>query len=163
LGQQVSTISMVISMNGKQNIEDDWQACPSGELTQMVGRLNARERRARFAQLASSGLMSMLLFAAGAILVGGFVIYQEPMFGGISCTDCLSHANEYHDHLLGSSPMADVELASQIETHLEECLCCRTKFGQAYPDIPMERLTQLDSPSHLLSPTFAIAFSSVGY
>ena len=136
----------------------------------MVGRLDARERRTRFRRLASSGLLSMLLFAAGAILVGGFVIsekstviYEEPMFGGISCTDCLSHAVEYHDHLVGKSSMADVELVAMIETHLKMCDHCRTTFLEAYSDVSLDQLTKTDLRLSPLLPTFAVALSPTGY
>jgi hypothetical protein len=154
---------MVQNMNGKENTQDDWQACPPGELTRMARRLSARERRARFSQLASNGLLSMLLFAAGAILIGGFVIYEEPTFGGISCTDCLSHADEYHNHLIGKVTMADVELVGQIETHLELCLCCRVKFRQAYPEVLPKQVAISEMRIGPLLPTFAIALSTVGY
>ncbi len=129
----------------------------------MVGRLGARERRTRFRQLASSGLLSMLLFAAGAILVGGFVIFDEPTFGGISCTDCLGHAVEYHDHLISKSLMADVELVAMIETHLKKCAHCRAKFHQAYSDVPLEQLTKTDLRLGPLLPTFAVALARAGY
>ena len=129
----------------------------------MVGRLGARERRARFRHLASSGLLSMLLFAAGAILVGGFVIYEEPTFGDISCTDCLGHAVEYHDHLVGKIPMTDVELVAKLETHLKMCASCRAKFHQAYPDVPLEQLTKTDLRLGPLLPTFAVALARAGY
>lgn len=146
-----------------ENTHDDWQACPPGELSRMVGRVGARERRARFRQLASSGLLSMLLFAAGAIVVGGFVIYEEPTFGGISCTDCLGHAAAYHSHLVGDCPMADVQLVAKIETHLEKCNCCRAKFHQTYPDVPLEQLANTDLRFRPLLPTFAVALTPVGY
>jgi hypothetical protein len=155
--------SKVKNMHGDENSRDDWQDCSSGELTRMVGRLDARERRARFRQLASSGLLSMLLIAAGAILIGGFVIFEEPTFGGITCTDCLGHAVEYHDHLVGNSPMADVELVTMIETHLKECASCRTKFQQAYSDVPLEQLTKTVLRLGPLLPTFAVALSPTGY
>ena len=129
----------------------------------MVGRLDARERRALFRQLASSGLLSLLLIAAGTILVGGFVIYEEPMFGGISCTDCLSHAVEYHDHLVGKSSMADVELVAMIETHLKMCDHCRTTFLKAYSDVSLEQLTKTVLRLGPLLPSFAVALSPVGY
>ena len=150
-------------MHGDENTHDNWQACPPGELSRMVGRLGARDRRARFRQLASSGMLSMLLFAVGAILVGGFVIYEEPMFGGISCTDCLGHAVEYHDHLISKSLMADVELVAMIETHLKKCASCRTKFHQAYSDVPLDQLTKTDLRLVPLLPTFAVALSPAGY
>ncbi len=154
---------MVNDMHGKENSHDDWQACPPGEISRMVGKLDARERRARFRQLASSGLLSMLLLAAGAILVGGFVIYEEPTFGGISCTDCLGHAVEYHDHLVGNGPMADVKLVGRIEKHLELCLCCRVKFQQAYPDVPLEQLATTDLRFRPLLPMLAVALSPASY
>jgi hypothetical protein len=154
---------MVQNMNDKETTHDDWQACPPGELTRMVGRLGARERRARFGQLASIGLLSMLLFAAGAILVGGFVIYDEPTFGGISCTDCLSHAGEYHNHLIGTAPMVDVELVGRIETHLEKCDCCREKFRQTYPGVLQDQVAASEMRFRLSLPVFAVVSSPVGY
>ncbi len=105
----------------------------------------------------------MLLFAVGAILVGGFVIYEEPMFGGISCTDCLGHVVEYHDHLVGKSPMTDIELVAMIETHLKKCDSCRTKFHQAYSDVPLEQLTKTVLRLGPLLPTFAVALVPAGY
>ncbi len=162
-GMQVPPTSKVKNMHGEENTHDNWQACPPGELTRMVERLGARERRARFRQLASSGLLSMLLIAAGTILVGGFVIYEEPTFGGISCTDCLGHAAEYHNHLVGKSPMADIELVAKIKTHLEMCASCRSKFHQAYSDVPLEQLTKTDLRLGPLPPTFAVALSPAGY
>ena len=147
-------------MHEEKNTHDEWQPCPPGELNRMVGRLDARERRARFRQLTSTGLMSMLLFAAGAILVGGFAIYEEPMYGGVSCTDCLSHADEYYSHLVGKGPMADLELVAKIETHLEMCLCCRAKFHQAYPDVPLKQLAEVNLRFRPLLPTFAVALCS---
>ena len=155
--------SKVKNMHGEENTHDNWQACPPGELTRMVGRLGARERRARLRQLASSGLLTMLLFAAGTVLFGGFVIYEEPMFGGISCTDCLGHAAEYHDHLVGKRPIVDVGLVAAIETHLKKCDSCRAKFHQAYPDIPLEQLTKTDLRLGPLLPTFAVALAPAGY
>ncbi len=150
-------------MHGEENTHDNWQACPPGELTRMVGRLGARQQRARFRQLAVNGLLSMLLFAAGAILVGGFVIYEEATFGGITCTVCLGQAAEYHDHLVGKSPMTDVKLVAMIETHLKKCDSCRAKFHQAYPDVPLEQLTKTVLRLGPLLPTFAVALAPAGY
>lgn len=150
-------------MHGEEKPHDDWQACPPGEFTRVVGRMSARERRARFKQLASTGLLSMLLLTAGTILVGGFVFYEEPTFGGITCTVCLGHAAEYHDHFVGKSPIVDVELVAMLETHLKMCASCREKFHQAYPDIPLEQLTKSDLRFRPLLPTFAVVLSPVGY
>jgi len=150
-------------MSGDSNNQDDWQACPPGEITRLVNRLNSRERRARFGQLATTGLVSMLLFAAGAILFGGFVAYEEPTYGGIACTDCLAHAAAYHDHLVGSETVADVELIGKIKTHLEMCSCCRAKFHQAYPDIPLDQLATTELRFRPFLPTLAIALSPANY
>jgi len=150
-------------MNGDSNYQDDWQACPPGEITRLVKRLDSRERRARFGQLATTGLVSMLLFAAGAILFGGFVAYEEPTFGGIACTDCLAHAAEYHEHLVGSEPVADAELMGKIKTHLEMCPCCRAKFHQAYPDVPLNQLATTDIRFRPSLPALAVVLSTVNY
>lgn len=150
-------------MHGEDDSHDEWQSCPAGELSRLAKRLNVRERRVRLWQLASTGLLSMFLFAAGAILIGGFVIYEEPTFGGISCTDCLSHSDEYHAHLVGKLPMADAELAASIETHLKLCGCCRTKFHHAYPDVALEQLMAVGIRFRAPLPTFAMVLSPMAY
>ena len=117
----------------QQREPDQWKPC-SGEISHMVNRLEIVERRRRMRQLASTATLSLVLFAVGAVLIGGFVIYREPQFGGIGCTECLSHAPAYHDHLTGVAAMTDLELAERIKTHLDLCKCCKMKFNETYPD-----------------------------
>ncbi len=126
---------------------EDWQACPPGELARMTARLDARLRGARFKPLAVTALMSFLICAVGTILLGGFLFYSEPTFGGIACTDCLSHADEYHGYLVGKNPTMDPSLVKKIEKHLNECDYCRMKFHESYPDTPLGPLAQC--PSHM--------------
>ena len=146
-----------------QGNHDDWQACPPGVLTRMVTQLDARQRRARFRQLAGTGLLTMLLGAVGIILFGGFVLYEEPTFGGISCTDCLVHAAEYHNYLVGKNPAMDADLAGKIKSHLEKCGCCRAKFHQAYPDAPVGHLATRELRLWPRLPTLAVALTPAGY
>ena len=123
-----------------QDQQDQWSPCPTGQISNMVKRINRSERRQRLRQLATTGALSLALFAVGAIVVGGFVMYQEPHFGGIGCTECLSHAAAYHDHVTGTAPMKDLELAGRIEAHMKQCICCRAKFNIAYPDAKLAAL-----------------------
>ena len=124
-------------MLNDQNKTDDWTPCQPGELTRMVKRLDAAERRTRYRQLARTGLLSMLVFAIGTMLVGGLGVFREPNYGGIRCSECIAHAEEYYQHLLGETLMADLTLAEQMKTHLELCDRCRPKFYKMYPDVAM--------------------------
>lgn len=135
--------------------QEPWEPCAGGEISQMVKRLNSVERRQRVRQLASTGLLSMALFAVGAIVIGGFVVYQEPQFGGIGCTECLSHAAEYRDHVTGVTLMADLQLADKIAIHFQKCKCCRMKFNEAYPDVTLAAI----GSENLLLPANRLAFS----
>ena len=91
------------------------------------------------------------------------MVYEEPTFGGISCTDCLAHADEYHEHFLGDGPVVDVKLVERIESHLKLCLCCRAKFHQAYPDIPQNQFAEVGPWFRLGLPMFAVALLPVGF
>jgi hypothetical protein len=141
---------------------DDWQACPPGELARMAKRLDAGLRGARFSQLAVTGLMSLLICAAGIILLGGFVFYSEPTFGGISCTDCLAQADEYHGYLVGKNPTMDPDLAGKIKKHLQKCGYCRAKFHESYPDTPLGPLAQCQSHMPQCLATLSVAFKYAG-
>lgn len=141
---QAPEFSGYLKMDDLSN-QEDWQACPSGELARMTARLDAGLRGARFRQLSVTGLMSLLICAAGTILLGGFVFYAEPTFGGITCTDCLTHADEYHGYMVGKNPTMDPDLAKKIKKHLKKCGCCRAKFHETYPDAPAGPLAQCQS------------------
>ena len=148
-------------MPNDENKHNDWKPCQPGELSRMARRLDAVERRARYRQLVSTGLLSMSLFAVGVILIGGVAVFREPNFGGIRCSECLAHAEEYHEHLLGETLMADLTLVGQMKTHLELCDRCRGKFYQAYPDVAASPMDEMwFQPPRL---TFAVALSSRAY
>ncbi len=155
-----------MSVNNPQSEDqqhDQWEPCVDGEISQMVRRLNRSERGRRLRQLASTSMVSLVLFAVGAIVAGGFVFYQEPQFGGIGCTECLSHAAEYRDHVTGAALMADADLAGRIEVHLAKCACCRAKFNEAYPGVT---LAMLGTENPGLRPTrmaFSLAQVTPGY
>lgn len=129
----------------------------------MVRQLDKGERRKRFRQLASTATLGLLLFAVGAVVVGGFAIYREPHFGGIGCTECLSHAADYRDHLTGVKPMADMELAGKIKTHLELCKCCGAKFKMAYPDVSLAGLGMESPPLAYYRVAFSVAKNTPAY
>lgn len=128
----------------------------------MVRRLDKAERGVRLRQLARTATLSLVLFATAAVAVG-YIVYKEPQFGGIGCTECLSHAAEYRDHLTGVKPMTDAALAISIKTHLELCKCCGAKFRQAYPDVSLARVGM---ENQLLEPhrfAFTVASNLPGY
>lgn len=142
---------------------DSWEPCAEGQLSQVVARLNRSERNKRARQLASTATVSLVLFAVGAIVVGGFVFYQEPQFGGIGCTECLAHAAEYRDHVTGTTLMADVELASRIEAHLAKCGCCKAKFNEAYPGVTLATLGTENPGLRPMRLAFSFAQVAPGY
>ena len=150
----------------RSNSEQDaqWEPC-GGEISQMVSRLDRVERGKRTRQLASTAMLSLVIFATGAIVVGGFLAFREPQFGGIGCTECLAHAAEYRDHVAGVAPMSDLQLAGKMKIHLEQCPCCRTKFGEAYPDITLANSSLgIENPLLRLDRfSFALASTSPRY
>ena len=141
---------------------DEWEPC-QGEISILVRQLDKVERRRRIRQLASTATLSLVLFAVGAVLVGGFVLYREPQFGGIGCTECLSHAADYRDHLTGVKPMANLELAGKIKTHLEQCKCCGAKFRMAYPDVTLATVGMESIPRAQYHMAFMLAQSTPSY
>ena len=148
-------------MLNDENKTDDWTPCQPGELTRMVKRLDAVERRTRHRQLARTGLLSLLLFAVGIVLVGGLGVFQEPDFGGIRCSECLVHAEDYYRHLRGETLMADLAVAEQMKTHLQLCDRCRDKFYMMYPDVAISAIGELRfQPPR---PIFTVALVPRGY
>lgn len=122
----------------KRESSDDWEVCPSGELTRMVVRLDARGRRARARQLAGAAGLSAAVVAV-AVIVGGSLSdggrAGRPHYGGISCATCNDHFANYHAHLTGDQPLADAALVASMETHLAKCDLCGPKFEMNYPGV----------------------------
>jgi len=141
--------------------DDPWQPCQD-EISKMVRQLGKVDRRRRFRQLASTATLGLVLGAVGTV-AAGLVFYQEPDFGGIGCAECLSHAAEYRDHLAGDRPMADLQLASSIKSHLDQCRCCGAKFRLAYPEVSLASIGMENPPWRSGRFVFAVATVAIAY
>jgi hypothetical protein len=130
----------------------DWQPCPPGEMTRLAKRLDSLQRGARFNQLVGTGLLSMFLCAVGTVLIGGYLLYQEPNSEGYSCRDCQAHAAEFHDLIIGKKASMDAKQEKLIRKHLKKCNGCRAKFQQAFPDVPPGPLATCEPCLHRCMP-----------
>ena len=117
--------------------DDPWDACPAGELTQMVHRLDASQRRARSLQVGKTALLSTAVFACVVMVLGSFMGSSSLQFGGIDCETCQSDLAEYYLHAAGELVHEDAAFVTSMETHLEQCEFCREKFHAMYPELNM--------------------------
>ena len=115
--------------------DEQWDACPAGELTQMVHRLDASQRRARGKQVAKTALLSTAVFACVVLALGSFMGSGDMQFGNINCDYCQSHLAEYYPHAAGESVHEDATFVTSMETHLENCEFCREKFSAMHPEL----------------------------
>jgi hypothetical protein len=125
------------SKNQSKQPSDSWQACPEGEFTQLVHRLDSRERAARRKQVFSIALASTAAFAALVLVVGLVLGPGGPNFGGISCAECREQMAEYAPHAAGKIVHQDQDLVRSMQTHLKHCDFCRDKFQAMYPEVAM--------------------------
>ncbi len=123
--------------------DSPWDACPAGELTQMVHRLDASQRRTRSLQVGKTALLSTAVFACVVMVLGSFMGSSSLQFGGIDCETCQSRLAEYYPHAAGELVHEDVDFVASIETHLKECEFCREKFYAMYPALNTTRTTTL--------------------
>ena len=128
--------------------EDQWDACPPGELSKMVHRLDASQYRARNQQVIKTALISSAVFACVVLALGSLAGPRGAQFGGINCDFCRSHMAEYQPHAAGEVVHQDTDFISSMKTHLEHCPICREKFNAMYPE-------QSLSMAYVLHPMFA--------
>ncbi len=133
---------------------DDWRDCPPGELSQMVGRLNAAQRQARMKKFYGKAAACMLLVAVGMVAVGTVL---SSRYGGISCPECQEHFVEFYNYRTKAAAMDDA-LASNMTKHLENCGRCRGAFEKNYPGVLSAERSDL-----LAIPIFAVASFSPLY
>ncbi len=129
---------------------DEWQQCPSGELTKMVHRLDASQRRSRNRQVLRTATMSTALFAGVVIALGSWMSARDASYGGISCSQCRDGMAEYHSSVAGEFKMADSAFATSMRTHLNQCTFCRSRFEALYPE-PGTARTTLTRPKIMLA------------
>ena len=116
----------------------DWDACPTGELTRLGDGLRmkaAKHQRAQSIRL--GGLVTALLLVAFV----GYQVTTGALAPGeqISCQACANMFDEYHAHLTTAESMGATEL-EQMEGHLAYCKKCRDAFETTYPGIMPEAL-----------------------
>lgn len=133
---------------------DDWHDCPTGELSQMVGRLNVAQRRARMKKFYGKAAACVLLVAVGVFAVGTVL---SSRYGGISCPECQEHFVAFYNHQTKAADMDDA-LVSSMTRHLEKCGGCRSAFEKNYPGVLPAELSD-----QLAVPIFAIANFSTLY
>ncbi|QDU55387.1 zf-HC2 domain-containing protein [Aeoliella mucimassa] len=118
--------------------QDEWHPCSSGELSKLTARLERQYRREQV-----GAFMPVITAAALLIAVVGLGMFwtSDPPVARITCTECHDHFTAYHDHLLGTTPMADPE-AHSMQAHLEHCQRCREAFEQQFPGLLADGLHQ---------------------
>lgn len=115
-------------MDANKVTNDQWNACGTGEVQQLVGRLQTRRRMrtARRAGAAAAGLL--LLLSAGYFLADGSsktvpnAGVPDHEINGIVCSEVLEHAEEYMAGTL------DDDLQARIRGHLKSCAYCRERI-----------------------------------
>ena len=107
-----------MTMENRQPDESGWSACPAGEIGGLVGRLHARQRREKLRQVTAGVTCTVVLLVAG-IYAWPRLGFNEPHFGGITCTEVEQQAEQYVENSL------DAEATGSIEAHLARCKHCR--------------------------------------
>lgn len=108
-----------------------WSACPSGEL----GAIGAKRRAALLRDRRARGLGVAL---AAAVVVLAAVFWPQPdrgpVYGGITCGQCVQMMPEYNDHLTDGAKFPPDDAVAMAE-HLRMCPLCRNRFETQYPGV----------------------------
>ena len=111
-------------MSDQSNSSDEWQPCPSGQITGMVQRLQAAQR--------SRAVRRAIVPAAGVLLfvAAGFYFSQSQpggmlfLPGGLSCGEVQKHLSA------DPKPPVSPEFSKRLEEHLADCPECRKKMHE---------------------------------
>ena len=135
-------------MSKEKENSDSWEACPPGELSQMVHRVDARQRGARRKQVLKTAMMSTAVFACVVLALGLFAGPAGSNYGNISCSYCRDHMAEYAPHLSGELVSGvsgelvsgellheDANFVANMKVHLEKCPFCGDRFEYLYPGL----------------------------
>ncbi len=134
-----------MNRDAEHELGGGWQACPPGEVTELVGRLRARRRHETLRQVALGTTALCLVLIAGSSLIHRVLTPAEPNFGGITCTEVAEHTEAYVAGTL------DADLARRIDVHLGQCTFCRNLIeqmreqGESAP-VARKETAQLASP-----------------
>ncbi len=105
-------------MNTESAHQDQWDACPAGELQRMVGRIKARRQRRLLTQVGSTAAALLTAFAAAFFTTGWLRQPTECRFGGIACSEVKPLLPDFLAEKL------DAELARKVDIHLQQCPDC---------------------------------------
>jgi len=98
---------------------NDWQPCPSGQITGMVQRLQAERPSSTIRRMAVPATAVLLLVIAGVYFSqsrpGGMLF--KP--GGLTCDEIRQHLPAY------AKGQVSAELSKQLDEHLADCPECR--------------------------------------
>ncbi len=120
----------------KQQHDDAWDACPRGEVSQLVQGLHAQRKQQSIVRAATIAACLLLIGVVGLFALPNSEP-RQPNYGGIVCSKVVQHARAFIDGSL------DAEIADRIRVHLGECKGCRDKInGMREPTA----LTHVESP-----------------
>jgi len=114
--------------------QDDWAACPAGEIQQMVRRERTRRTKRKVAQFSSATAIVAVLVMG--VVVGGrhwFDQQTKPptpsaadqLIAGISCSDVVEHLPAYVNDTLDRESH---EIYERVFAHLQKCHKCDTHY-----------------------------------
>lgn len=112
--------------------ENQWDACPDGELQRMV-EIRRDQRRRRFIDRAAMVAACMVVaVAVGAYFVGLYTAAPQfnGNFGGIACARVRELLPDYirGERSAQWPETVDEQTRSQVASHLEQCSHCRELY-----------------------------------
>mgnify|MGYP002624187451 CR=1 FL=1 len=100
--------------------EQEWQSCPSGELSKMVEAKRARHRRKRIDRFAVVAAGVMAFIAIGGFSLGLFTPDGGNGTRAMACSEVVPQLSAYVQGDL------DESIRNDIAAHLNYCPSCRT-------------------------------------
>ncbi len=97
----------------------NWEPCPKGELTTIVGKIRAGRRDKAMAQLLGVAGAFLVLISAGALIIHQVRASSTKSTGSITCSDVKANLDDY------VTGMLDDQLSERIRVHLTSCEACR--------------------------------------
>ena len=117
----------------EQHDSDSWEACPEGELSRLVHRLQTDKSQSRRRVGFAVSFAAAALVAFAVIGVKNFSTSGPPLYGGISCLGCKQNFEAYHKHLTNEEVLADADVLESMRVHLAKCKRCKKFFNRKYP------------------------------
>jgi hypothetical protein len=110
-------------MESPKNSPDQWDACQSGEVRQLVDALKKR-RRVRTMQRGGGVALLLMMVLFSSFFVMGILPQAERNDGGIVCSKVQQFAEKFRAGDL------DAELADKIRAHLKTCPQCQKRMEE---------------------------------